>query len=107
MTIEQTLKEARELPRKAEKIGILLNFLTLLDLGGTGYAATFAFEGNLPPVDALTEWFERADDYPRSAFGTTAVEAIQKAIAKCETEFSDHVKKNFRYSPEIQKEFCK
>lgn len=109
--LEQELDNARETVAKFDRIGLIANFLTLCDLGGSGYAATFESADNLGSGfdgNAFAEgdyWFEHADDLPRTAKGKTAVEAIQKAIAKCNAEIGDFVKKNFRYSPEIIKEY--
>lgn len=99
--LEQELINARELVAKFDKLSIAINCLTLFDLGyHDGYAAMFDFDLTADSADFAAE-------FPRSAKGITAAEAIQKAITKCEAELSAHVKKNFRYSPEIQKEFCK
>lgn len=99
--LEQELINARELVAKFDKFTIPINCLTLFDLGeGGGYAAVFDF-------DFTEDTADYADQLPRSAKGETAAEAIQKAIMKCEAELSAYVKKNFRYSPKIQKEFCK
>jgi hypothetical protein len=68
--LEQELINARKIVEKAESIGVLINNLTLLDLGeGSGYAATFEFERKLTPINEYLEWFEQANNYPRSASG--------------------------------------
>ena len=42
-----------------------------------------------------------------AAKAPTAELAIEAAIAKCEAELAEYVRKNYRYSPEIQNEFVR
>ena len=106
MSLEKELENARQIHKQFDRIRILIQCVSLYDLGeDSGYAASFLGEAELLE-DFGTDWCETANDIPRTAHGATATEAVQKAIQKCEAELKVYVKKNFRYSPEIQKEFA-
>ncbi len=89
ITLEQLFDAARALVADFDRHEHDVQHLSIHDLGSGkcgGYVATFDYTETLQSESDFEYWFERADDFPRTAKGATVSEAIEKALTKTRAE---------------------